>query len=84
MGDHDLDLLPPRYVLILRRRFLDRHSLEKIGKELGISRERVRQLESDALARLRIAGVLPAEYKGATPKARCEEIAEQIRTLFGD
>jgi RNA polymerase primary sigma factor len=27
-------------------------SLESIGKELGISRERVRQLEGDAMARL--------------------------------
>ena len=30
----------------------DPQPLESIGRELGISRERVRQLESDALARL--------------------------------
>ena len=30
-------------------------SLETIGKELGLTRERVRQLESDALARLQLA-----------------------------
>jgi DNA-directed RNA polymerase sigma subunit (sigma70/sigma32) len=29
-------------------------SLEKIGKELGITRERVRQLEQDGLARLAV------------------------------
>lgn len=40
---------------ILRRRFLSekRYSLTKIGKELGLSKERVRQLESRALEKLR-------------------------------
>jgi len=50
---------------ILRRRFLGekRASRNKIGKELGLSKERVRQLEMRALDKLRtIASVAqPAE-----------------------
>ena len=38
---------------ILRRRFWERRTLEEVGGELGISRERARQLESRALGRIR-------------------------------
>jgi RNA polymerase primary sigma factor len=47
--------LPERERRILELRFGfdgDPESLEKIGKELGLTRERVRQLEQEALARL--------------------------------
>lgn len=46
---------------ILRRRFLSekRQSLTKIGKELGLSKERVRQLESRALQKLRTVNPFP-------------------------
>lgn len=46
---------------ILRRRFLSekRDSLTKIGKELGLSKERVRQLESRALEKLRSVNPFP-------------------------
>jgi RNA polymerase sigma factor (sigma-70 family) len=47
--------LPERERRILELRFGfegETESLEKIGKELGITRERVRQLERDALGRL--------------------------------
>ncbi len=50
--------LPERQRRIIELRFgFDREpaSLETIGKELGLTRERVRQLESDALARLQLA-----------------------------
>jgi RNA polymerase sigma factor (sigma-70 family) len=49
--------LPERQRRILELRFGfdgESESLEKIGKELGITRERVRQLEREALARLEI------------------------------
>jgi RNA polymerase primary sigma factor len=49
--------LPERERRILELRFGfdgESESLEKIGKELGITRERVRQLEREALARLEI------------------------------
>ncbi len=48
--------LPPRDQLIVRRRFGfdgQRQTLDAIGAALGITRERVRQLERDALAVLR-------------------------------
>ena len=57
-----LAILPDREQEILRLRFgigRDRpHTLEEIGREIGLSRERVRQLEAVAFDRLRKAGVL--------------------------
>ena len=55
--------LPPRLrlVLTLRFGFLDDRprTLEEVGRELGVTRERVRQLERQALDRLRGSGRLP-------------------------
>ena len=55
--------LPPRLrlVLTLRFGFLDDRprTLEEVGKELGVTRERVRQLERQALDKLRSSGRLP-------------------------
>ncbi len=55
--DHELEDLPDRERRILVLRFglggKDPHTLDAIGKELGLSRERVRQIESQAMARLR-------------------------------
>jgi RNA polymerase primary sigma factor len=52
-----LDVLPEREREILRLRFglgMDREqSLEEVGRRLSITRERVRQLEARAIARLR-------------------------------
>jgi RNA polymerase primary sigma factor len=52
-----LDSLNPRMRLVISRRFgLDGqapHTLEQVGSELGITRERVRQLEAKALRDLR-------------------------------
>ncbi|MBJ93488.1 MAG: RNA polymerase factor sigma-32 [Rickettsiales bacterium] len=47
--------LPAREQEILRRRHLadDPETLERLGQRLGVSRERVRQLEARALARVR-------------------------------
>lgn len=39
------------------------HTLEEVAQELGVSRERVRQIESEALGKLRIA----MEAKGLAP-----------------
>lgn len=60
--------LPPRLRLVLTLRFGffdDRpRTLEEVGQELGVTRERVRQLERQALDRLRMSDRLPslAEY----------------------
>ena len=48
--------LEPRQAAVLRRRFgidCDEHTLEEIGKEFGVTRERIRQIEAKALRNLR-------------------------------
>jgi len=52
-----LDGLPPREVRILQLRYglLDgqAYTLEQVGRKMGVTRERVRQIEAQALSRLR-------------------------------
>jgi RNA polymerase primary sigma factor len=51
-----LEELPPREQKILRMRFGfdgDPMTLEEIGKKIGLSRERIRQIETKAKRRLR-------------------------------
>ncbi len=59
-----LETLPPRLKLVLELRFgiLDDRgrTLEEVGHELGITRERARQLERQALDHLRRSKALPA------------------------
>jgi RNA polymerase primary sigma factor len=54
---HLIGTLTPREQLILRLRYglagEEEHTLEQIGQSLGLSRERVRQLEARALKKLR-------------------------------
>jgi len=55
--DETLGLLTPREQKILRMRFgLENgrsHTLEEVGQEFGVTRERIRQIEAKALAKLR-------------------------------
>jgi DNA-directed RNA polymerase, sigma subunit (sigma70/sigma32) len=58
--DATLQTLEPRERRVLQLRFglLDGHqrALEEVARRLGVSRETVRQLEREALAKLRLAG----------------------------
>ena len=47
--------LPKRHARILRRRLGDGVPLARIGREMGLTRERVRQIGSEALAMIRAA-----------------------------
>ncbi|MBC7416358.1 MAG: RNA polymerase sigma factor RpoD [Herminiimonas sp.] len=53
-----LDGLPPREAKIMRMRYgidtLSDHTLEEVGKQFEVTRERIRQIETKALAKLRI------------------------------
>ena len=55
--DEVLNSLPPREVRILQLRYglLDgqAYTLEEVGRKMGVTRERVRQIEAQALSRLR-------------------------------
>jgi RNA polymerase sigma factor (sigma-70 family) len=54
-----LEELPARYALVVRLRYGlngdQPHTLETIAQKLSLSRERVRQIERDAFARLRVS-----------------------------
>ncbi|EPJ43835.1 MAG: RpoD family RNA polymerase sigma factor [Osedax symbiont Rs1] len=55
--DHWLDELPEKHAEVLARRFGLRgygmNTLEEVGKEIGLTRERVRQIQVEALKKLR-------------------------------
>jgi RNA polymerase nonessential primary-like sigma factor len=55
--DQWLDQLGPNHCEVIARRFglrgHDRTTLEKVGEEVGLTRERVRQIQVDALKTLR-------------------------------
>jgi RNA polymerase primary sigma factor len=60
--DTILAVLPPREVRILKLRFGladgKRHTLREVGEKMGVTRERVRQIEAQALRRLRHPGII--------------------------
>ncbi len=56
-----LDQLPPREARILQLRYglIDGEilTLNEVGRKMGVTRERVRQIEAQALSRLRSKGI---------------------------
>ena len=61
-----LDTLNPREMRIIASRFLeeDKRTLADIGQEMGVSKERIRQLEAKALIKLRGALETMVESRG--------------------
>ena len=57
-----LQKLPPKEAEVLERRFgiggHDPHTLDQVGRRLDLSRERVRQIQSAAMARLQQSKVM--------------------------
>ena len=54
--EHAIATLPPQHKRVIEMRFglrgLDRHTLQEAGDELGLTRERIRQIEKAALTKL--------------------------------
>jgi RNA polymerase primary sigma factor len=69
-----LQALSPRQALVVRLSYgLDgqnEHTLEEIGKKLGVTRERVRQIRQDALAALRGNATLAEEAGARLPTSK--------------
>ena len=78
---HRLERLPERERLIVERRFGlqgERRTLETVGRELGLTRERVRQLQVQALKQLETELADLARMQTAAARAAHAREAERI------
>lgn len=81
-----LSRLPARHADILRLRYgigsNEPHTLDAIGRQFGLSRERIRQIEQQALAQLRtssqrcvLGALLGTQREGLTPRPQIPDSA---------
>ena len=75
-GSGSLDVLPKREQIIILARFdLENgkpKTLEELGKQFGVTRERIRQLQNDALSKLRRArAALKSDIASRRQKVEC-------------
>lgn len=71
-----LQTLSPRYRQVIAARFVEEQSLEEIATDLGVTRERVRQLELKALTKLRKSLGKDLPERAATAGARPNSCAQ--------
>ncbi len=50
---HEVELLGADHADVIKRRFIDQETLQAIGEAYGLSKERIRQIENDALRKLK-------------------------------
>ncbi len=72
-----LKTLPPRQEDVLRRRFFQGQTLEQIGDHYGINGERIRQIENQALRKLRH----PSRYERIARYSDPQELLKYVGSL---
>ena len=82
IGDQD-----ERFISILNNRLVGGASLDEVGQQYGITRERIRQLEAKLRAELSDAGPYCEQVRAAlvhryAPLAKIERIKEELPRLF--
>lgn len=76
--------LDERETKIIHRRFIGdplTHTLEDVGQKMGVTRERIRQLQNIALAKLRRAARRLIEEKNISPTGESQTLDDPLRDL---
>jgi DNA-directed RNA polymerase sigma subunit (sigma70/sigma32) len=70
-----VEKLPPKFRITIERKFFYGDSLDAIGKRLKVTRERVRQIEAQAMKKLRF-------LLAPRPELVSQQIVEQAQTDY--